>query len=256
MKDIEKVLQLALTAGAEKLRSLAHHHSPQVITNILLNQNVTEEVVLLIAKRKNISPDVIELLYNDKRWKENYKFILALCKNPRTPQKISLSLLKSLRILDLADLTRNQSVPINIKLKAEENINEKIISLPLGIKISLARRASSAVLVRLIEDGMKEVVPVCLDSPYIIEPDICKIINRKKTASHVIRKIAEHPKWSSRYQVQWSLILNNHTPLVCVVEFLKKMRTTDLKELYALALTPASTRPFIYNELLERGGGN
>jgi hypothetical protein len=252
MKDIDKAMQLASTAGEEELKLLAYHPSSKVILKLLLNSNLTEDVALIIASRKNISSEILEHLYNDLRWRECYRIMHALCKNPKTPHKISLSLIKYLRIFDLADLTRNQHIPINVRMKAEGKINEKILSLPLGIKKTLAKRANSNVLMKLIEDGMKDVVDICLDSPYMTEGDISKIISMKKISSHVIYKIACHPKWSRRYQIQWALILNNHTPLSRVVNLLKNIKTTDLKELYSAPEVPLSTKPFIYRELLER----
>jgi len=252
MKDIEKALQRASTGNEEELRLLVYHPSPPVISRLLLNENLTEELAIIIANRKNLSADTLENLYHDIRWKESYRVMLALCKNRKTPQKISLSIIKSLRVLDLADITRNQHVPINVRIKAESAIIEKILPMPLGIKKTLARKASSTVLMKLIEDGMKDVVSICLDSPNLTEGDIYKIVSLKKTASHVIRQIAHHPKWSSRYQIQWALILNNYTPLSCVVNFLKKMKTTDLKKLHATPEVPSSTKPFIHRELLER----
>ena len=252
MMEVDKALHMANTADEEDLKSLVHHPSSKVISKILLNRSLSEGLVIIIANRKNVNAEILESLYNDIRWKDSYRVKLALCKNPKTPRRISLSIIKSLKIFDLADLTRNHNVPIDLRIKAEANIIEKILSLPLGIKLSIARRASSNVLVRLIVDGMKEVVIICLDSPYITEGDICKIVSMKKTTSQVIRQIANHPKWSYRYDVQWALILNNHTPLSCVVNFLKSIRTTDLKELYNLPAVPSSTRPFIYRELMDR----
>lgn len=38
----------------EDLRSLAYHPSFSVISKLLLDQNLTEEIVLIIANRKNI----------------------------------------------------------------------------------------------------------------------------------------------------------------------------------------------------------
>lgn len=242
----------ASTGSDEELRPLAYHPSPRVLLKVLSNRNVSEDLVLIIAGRRNVTPEILESLYNDIRWRESYRVILALCKNPKTPQRISLSLLKSLRIFDQAELTRNQQVPINVRMKAEAAISEKILSMPLGIKMSLARKASCNVIIRLIEDGMKEVVPVCLENPYMTEGVICKIINMKRIASHVIRRIADHPKWSSRYDVQWSLIRNNHVPLSRVVQFLKNIKTRDLRELYSASEVPASTKPFIFRELADR----
>ena len=252
MKEIDKELQLASNGSEEELKVLVYHPSPKVILRLLSNKNLTEDLARIVANRKNVPAEILESLYNDIRWREKYRIMLALCKNTKTPQKISISLLKSLRIFDVADLTRNQQIPINLRMKAEDHINEKILSMPLGIKIALARKASGNVLMRLLEDGMKEVVAVCLDSPYITEVIICKIINMKRIASHVIRLIADHPKWSCRYDIQWSLIRNNHTPLSRVVNYLKNIKTTDLKELYVAPEVPTSTKPFLYRELMDR----
>ena len=252
MKDIDKFIQLASTASEEELKTLVHHPSSKVILKLIHNNNLTEDLALIVASRKNINPEILESLSNDIRWRENYRIMPAICKNPKTPQKISLSLIKSLRIFDIADLTRNQHVPINVRIRAEANIIEKILPMPLGIKITLARRASGNILIKLIEDGMKEVVAVCLDSPYMTEGDIYKIINMKKISSQVICQIANHPKWSCRYNIQWALIRNNNTPLSCIVNYLKNIKTVDLQELYAAPEVPSGTKPFIHRELLDR----
>jgi hypothetical protein len=257
MKDEERDIELASSGTEDDLRSLAHHPSPEVLLTLLRNKNFTEDIALIIANRKDINPEILEFLSNDLRWKGSYSITKALCKNPKTPHRLSLSLIKSLKTFDLADLTRNQFIPLNIKMKAEAEIIEKLPAMPLGIKITLAKRASSNVLMKLIEDGKKEVVAACLDSPYMTEGDIYKIISKKTISHNVIRQIAEYPKWSCRYQIQWALILNNHTPLSRVVDFLKNIKTSDLKELYEAPETPISTKPFIHRELLEReGSGN
>lgn len=253
MSDLKKALQRALEGGEEEIRSLLHHPSSQVISQLMLNPRFTDDHARIITNRRNISSEILEMLYQDRRWKDSYRILLSLSRNPKTPQYIQLSIISSLRVCDLADFTRNKQISINVRMKAELHILEKILQMPLGIKKTLARRASNTIVTKLIEDGMKEVVPVCLESPFITEGDICKVLSMKKVASHVVRLIAEHPKWSSRYHVMWALILHNHAPLVRVVEFLKKMKTQDLSELYALPNTPISTRPFVYRELLDRG---
>lgn len=252
MKDMDKDLERASSGSEEELRFLAHHTSSEILLALLNNQNLTEDIVLIIANRKDINPGQLEVLFNDIRWQGSYKIKLALCKNPKTPQRISLSLIKSLRIFDVADLTRNQFIPISIKMKAEATIIERIPTMPLGIKISLAKMVSGEVLIRLLEDGKKEVVAVCLNSPYMTEDVIFKIVNKVTISSLVIRQIANHPKWSCRYDLQCCLIRNNHAPLSRVVHFLKNIRTNNLKELYNDPEVPSSTKPFIYRELSER----
>jgi hypothetical protein len=252
MRDLEQDLQSAFVAGQEELKLLAYHPSSNVLSNMLLNRNITEDIVLIIAGRRNMSPEILESLSTDLRWKDAYRIISALCRNPKTPQKVSLSLLKKLRIFDLADLTRNPQIPINVRMRAEESINEKVLVLPIGIKKTLAKKASGKVLIKLVEDGMKDVVADCLNSPIMTEAMICRIIHMKKIASNVIRQISEHPKWSLRYDVQWALIRSHHAPLSRVVHFLENMRSRDLKGLYDASEVPSSTKPFIYRELMDR----
>lgn len=252
MKDLEKDIQRASTANEEELESLVYHPSSKVIANLIHNKNLTEDLAIIIANRKNIYPDVFESLSRDIRWKGSYKVRLALCKNPKTPQKTTLALIKSIKIFDLADLTRNPAIPINLRMRIEADIAEKLPAVPLGVKITLAKRASSNVLMRLIEEGLKEVVAVCLDSPYMTEGSIYKIISMEKISPEVIRQIARHRKWSCRYLIRWALIRNTHAPLSCIVNFLKDIKITDLKELYAAPEVPSCTKPYIYRELLER----
>jgi hypothetical protein len=252
MRDIEKDLRLASEGSDEELRSLAYHPSNRIMETLLLNRNLTEDHALIIAGRRNVNTQILESISTDMRWKDSYRVIRALCKNPKTPQKISLSFLKSLRIFDLADLTRNQQVPVTIRIKAENTINEKILSLPLGIKVTLAKKASTAVLMKLIEDGMNDVVSACLDRSHLTEGDLCKLIHMKKISSLVIRLIASHPKWSLRYSIQCALIRNQHAPLSCIVNYLKNIKSADLRELYNAPEVPSSTKPFLFRELRER----
>lgn len=250
--DLSKDLHLASAAREEELKPLVYHKSSEVIAILINNKNLTEDLAAVIADRKNIDSGILEYLSHHVRWKDSHKVRLALCKNPKTPQKITFSLIKFLRVFDLAGLTRNNVLPVNVRVRIEGEIGEKIPAMALGIKIALAKRASSNILMKLIEEGLREIVAVCLDSPYMTEGDIYKIISMKKISLHIIRMIAEHPKWSARYQIRWALIINKHAPLVCVVKFLKDMKTTDLKELYAAPDVPSSTKPYIYRELLER----
>jgi hypothetical protein len=99
---------------------------------------------------------------------------------------------------------------------------------------------------------MKEVVAICLDSMYIREGDVCKIVSLKKISSQVIFQIASHAKWSLRHDVQRALLLNNYTPLAIAIHFIEKMKTVDLAELYVTSSLPSSTKPFIYRELRDR----
>ncbi|TAN37509.1 MAG: hypothetical protein EPN25_15305 [Nitrospirae bacterium] len=253
MLPVEERIRNALSAEAADLWTAVKDPHPEVLTNAVCNPHFSEDMAFFTAKRKNVPAEVLSLLAGDRRFKDSYKLKLLLCRNPRTPQRVVFSLLKFLRIFDLADITRDQHVHINVRQKIEQMITEKLRSLPLGIKIALARRAHSNILLAVMEAGDESVIQVCLENPALTEGQICKLIAMPSTKAPVIRQITRNEKWTLRYYVRYALIRNLHTPLTRVVKFIPGIKTVDLRDLYADQKLPLATRPFIYRELADRG---
>lgn len=250
--ESEEKIRAALSAEGEELWSMIREHRAEIILNATLNRHLTEDMAVFIAKKKNTSSEALEFLAGDVRFRDSYKLKLALSKNPRTPQRVTFSQLKFLRIFDLSDLTKEQTLPLNVRQKIEQSISEKIPSMPSGVMTALARRANSTIVTFLLEKGDSKVVSACLDSPALTEGVLSTIISKKTTQPHVVKMIAEHPKWSLRYLVRFGLIRNFNTPMTHVVNFIDRMKTPDLKDLYADPKLPAAARPFIFSELTLR----
>jgi len=248
-----KRIELAASASEDELSLLVHDPSPRVILSMLGNRNVTEEHILIVANRKNLPPEVLSAIFSDKRWSESYPVRLALAKNPKTPLFTALSIARFLRLFDLVELSRNQLVPAIYRRKLEAIVVEKIPSLALGVKKTMARTAGGEILLALLKDGYPEVVKNCLENPYLVEAHLYKIISRQTTGPGTIRTIAEDRNWSCRYHIKFALIRNEHTPLARSVLFLPELKLLDLKELYRDPLLPSGVKPFIHRELVERG---
>jgi len=253
MITLDERLRCAQTARDDELWNLVRDPHPEVVLQATLNRHLTEQMAVFIAKRKNVSAEVLGVLANDARFRDSYTLKLLLCKNPKTPQRIAFSLLKFLRIFDLGDLTRDQTIPIIVRQKIELLLAEKIPALPSGVKSALARRSNSTVVLSLMERGDRHVVATCLDSAVITEGQLCALVHLSTTRPVMIRLISEHPKWSLRYAIRYALIRNFHTPMAQVTRFIAEMKTNDLKELYSYESLPTATRPYIYSELKERG---
>lgn len=250
--NIDDKVRLAQTALGDDLWLCVRDSHPQIALPCALNRNLTEEMAVYLAKKKSTPSEVLGILAGDVRFKNSYKLKVSLCKNPKTPLKVTLSLLKFIRIFDLGDLTKDQAIPITVRQKIEYVLSERIPSLPSGSRLALVKRSSSCIVLAIMERGDNKVISACLDSPVLTESHLCKVINKPSMKPHLIRMIAEHPKWSLRYSIKYALIRNLHAPLVSVKSFLGAMKTVDLKELYADKSLPLSTRPFIYRELLDR----
>ena len=245
-------LKLARTSDSEELWELVRDSSPDVVLTTIFNKNLNEDMAVFIARKRNSSPEVIGMLAADIRFKGSYKLTLAICNNPKTPLKITLSLLKFLRIFDLGDITKNHNIPISIRQKIEYSIIEKISSLPSGVKVALAKRTSINVIIRLLEKGDRKVIFSCLESPLLTEERLCTLINKPKTKHFLIKTISEHPKWSLRYGIKYALVKNYYTPMTYATKFISTLKTADLRELYSDTSLPSSTRPYIFNELALR----
>lgn len=254
MLDTETTRCVQATAAREdEITLFVHDPSPRVVRALLDNRNLTEEHVLIIANRKNLPADVLSAIFKDKRWSESYPVRLALAKNPKTPLFTALAIARYLRLFDLAELARNHLLPVIYRKKLDALVIEKIPTLAMGIKKTLAKVAAGEILLALIQDGYPDVIRLCLDNPHLVEAHLFKVINRKTTTPGTIRTIAENRNWTFRYSIKFTLIRNEHTPLARSVQFLADIKIIDLKELYRDRMLPPGTRPFVHRELLARG---
>ena len=243
----------AAAASEEEIARFLHDPSPRVMRALLENRHLAEEDVLIIVKRKNLPSDILVMVFKDKRWSESYPVRLALARNPRSPLSVSLTIARYLRFFDLEEITRSHFIPLVFRHKVEMIINERIPTMPLGNKKTLAKKAAGSVLLKLLLDADAEVVKLSLNNPHITEGHLYKVISRTDTRAETIRMIAEHPNWSSRPLIRFSLVRNAATPLSFSVRFLSEMKIMDLRELYADPSVPVTIRPFIHRELWVRG---
>jgi hypothetical protein len=253
MLSLDERIKRALTAEGDELWEMVRDTHPDVISNLILNRDLTEDMAAYIAKKRGATPEVLGFLANDARFRNSYKVKLAVCKNPATPQRVALTLLKFIRIFDLADIARIPQININVRRKIEDMICEKMRSMPTGTKTALARRANSAIIEALMQSGDERVIGACLESPMLTEGQLYKMINGSTAKAVLIGMIAGHARWSVRYHVKLALIRNFYTPMTFVSRSIRDIMSRDLRDLYHDPALPTSTRPFIFRELGERG---
>jgi hypothetical protein len=228
---------------------------PQALANASCNRNLNDDQAYFISQSKKTPAEVLGFLAGDVRFKKNYKITLALCKNPKTPQRVVLTLLKHIKLFDLADLTRNHFVPTVTRQKVQWMLIERLPGMPSGVKVALSRRVSVELLMRLMEKSDRRVVDTCLTSPILTEQHLFRVVQRPVTKQHVIQAIAGHGKWSLRYTLKYALVRNVYTPMAAVEKFIEDLKSKDLRDLYADTKVPPSTKPFIHRELLRRDEG-
>jgi hypothetical protein len=253
MATVRDLIKAAQSAEGDELWKAIKTQHPDALDNASLNRHLTEDMALYIAKNNNTTSETLGFLAGDVRFKDVYRVKLAIAKNPKCPQRVALSLIKYLRLFDLADLTRDKRIPSMFRQKIELSITEKLPAMPEGIKSALAKRVCAELVVRLMELGDRKVLSSCLESPILTEEYLTKLIRKPRTKPVVVRAIAEHSKWSVRYPIRYALIRNAHAPMEQVSEFVEQMKTQDLQDLYDDRKVPDVTKPFIFRELESRG---
>src|SRR6266478_6442975 len=253
-KDRER----ALIATGEELAGLLHHPSADVLLALLDNPALDETQVCLLLERKDLPGEILEEVARRKALLKSYRVKRSLAFHPRAPRLASLRLLRDLYLMDLVQIAILPGVSAELKRNAEEQLLARLPQLPLGQKITLARRGPARVAGALLAEGHAQVISVVLDNAYLTEAQILKALSREKVPPSVVPAIVQHRKWSISYNVRLALVRHPATPLATILSYLSQLTVSDLRELAAPGIVPESLRKYLQAEVQRRthAGGN
>jgi hypothetical protein len=244
--------QHALAATGEELAVLLHGDDDQVLLALQKNPALAETDVAVLLARKNLPVGVIEEICKRREWLKTYALKKALACYPHTPRLVSLRLLRELYLMDLVQIALLPGVSAELKRSAEDQLITRLPQLPLGQKITLARRGPARVAGLLLAEGHSLVVPVALDNTHLTAAQILKVLAREGVPESVVQAIAQHRKWSCDYNVRLALVRNPATTLTTVLSFLPELTVSDLTELAAPGIVPEPLRKYLEAESQRR----
>ena len=252
MSEEGSVRERALVASGDELAVLLHHTSADVLLALLDNPALEESHVCLLLERKNLPAEILEEVARRKPLLKSYRVKRSLAFHPRTPRLISLRLLRDLYLMDLVQVAILPGVSAELKRNAEDQLLARLPQLPLGQKITLARRGPARVAGALLAEGHAQVISIVLDNPYLTEAQILRALSREKLPTSVIPSIVHHHKWSITYNVRLALVRHPATPLASVLSYLPELTVSDLRELAAPGIVPESLRKYLQAEVQRR----
>jgi hypothetical protein len=252
VSGIEKELERARIASGEGLDGLIYHPAPAVLLALLDNPALDETKLSLLLARKDLPSEVLEEIGVRKPLLKSYAVKKALLFHPRTPRLIGLRLLKDLYLMDLVQFALSPSAPAELKRYAEEQIVARLPQLPLGQKITLARRGPARVAGALLAEGHAQVLPVALENPFLTESQVLRALAREKVPTGVVQALARHRKWSQAYNVRLAIVRNPSAPISIVLGFLPQLTVSDLRELAAPGIVPDNLRKYLEAEVRRR----
>src|SRR5437660_401708 len=252
MSATESDLDRALVATGEELAGLLHHQAADVLLALLDNPALDETQVCLLLERKNLPGEILEEVARRKPLLKSYRVKRALAFHPRTPRLVSLRLLRDLYLMDLVQIAILPGISVELKRNAEDQLLARLPQLPLGQKITLARRGPARVAGALLAEGHAQVISVVLDNPYMTEAQVLKALSREKLPVSVIPAIIQHRKWSISYNIRLALIRHPAAPLATVLSYLPHLTVSDLRELASPGIVPESLRKYLQAEVQRR----
>ena len=250
--ESESEVARARVAQGEELNGLIYHPAPAVLLALLDNPAFDGPQLTLLLSRKDLPTEILEEIGRRKTFLKSYGVKKSLLLHPRTPRLIGLRLLKELYLMDLVQFALSPALSAELKRYAEEQIVARLPQLPLGQKITLARRGPSRVAGALVAEGHAQVLPVALENPYLTEAQVLKALAREKVPVHVVQAIASHRKWSQSYNVRLALVRNPSTPISIVLGFLPHMTVNDLRVLAEPGIIAENLRKYLLAEVHRR----
>lgn len=212
-----------------------------------LSANPSEDALLAQLKDQALSAVAIEDIARNAEALKSRKVCFAVAAHAHTPRRIALRLLREMQTFDLMNYAMFPVAPADLKRVAEETLASRATSIPLGQRISLARRGSSAIAGALLKDPDWRVWTVALENPRLTEIFVVKAV-RVATSPAFVAEVARHPRWSVRAEVQVALLLNEHTPLRDALDFARRLPPNQLKDFLDASTLPERIKTHLQAE--------
>jgi hypothetical protein len=231
-RDLALCLHKVLTAGADELFQLIQDPSMELLKAALKNPSFSEPHYLAILKRRDLSEDFLRAACQSKVALESHLVRVALAHHPTIPAVQLLALLPHLHLFEMSAICTLPGVTSDQKVAAERAIIQRLPTTPLGIKVTLAHRATSAVVEQLLKEGDSRLTAACLDSGRLKEGAVFQFLRGSAASPESISMIARHQRWQSRPNVRMAILSHPRTPLVLFTLWLPTMKTAEVRNLY------------------------
>jgi hypothetical protein len=253
--DAALAAQHARSASAEEIKVLVHDASETTLLALLENPNFDEPDVVHLLERLDLTSKLLSAIADVGKWASSERVRLRLAKHPHTPKRIALALLRQLFLFDLVSVSLQPSAPADVRRAAEAIILTRIPHMPVGEKLTLARRGPSRIAGAVLAEGHPQAIKLALGNGFLTESQVLKVLAKPDITERVVIAIAQHPKWSCQYNVRLGLMRNAHTPAPIALAMLPNLTLRDLKEIAMLESLAPHLKKYIERELDRRATG-
>ena len=204
---------------------------PEFLAGAVENPELTPRELVLLLRNRQAQPDLLRRVATDREWMRNLEVRRAVALHPRTPLAILRNLVPQLYWNELLEVALSPQVNPVARRQAEIRLIARVEELAEGERVTLARRASRAVISVLIDCGSTRELQGLLGNPRMIESDAVRIASRKSASPDALALLAAHDRWGHRREVRLALIANSRTPVPSSLRILRGLSVQDLRRL-------------------------
>lgn len=125
LKVAEKI-KMGLT-GDKEWRTIMMKESNKLIQGaVMKNPRISDGEVLMVAKNKTSSDDLIRMILLNKDWVKNYEIKKALISHPKTPPPKALRFISYLTLKDIKELAKSRQVSNIVANAARKELEHRI----------------------------------------------------------------------------------------------------------------------------------
>jgi hypothetical protein len=201
-----------------------------------VNDNIAhllEEEALFVLANRNCTAAICNQIARSARLTAFYSVRLKLAAHRQTPQAHAVKLVHYLYWADLLRLSIDVKVPAQVRRTIDTIMLQQVTRLTLGDKISAARRCSAALMKVLLYDPDPKIFAALLTNPRLREEDLVALASSTRATPEQLRMLGEDQKWSYRYSIRKTLVLNPLTPRSVAASQLRHLRRDDLRAIHS-----------------------
>lgn len=242
----------ARTAAAEAIPTLLVSANGNILFALIDNPCFDETHICLLLERKDLPGILLAEIAKRRNWRANYRVRRALAGHPHTPRLTAMRLLREMHLMDLVRISLLPACSVELRHLAEERVLAQLPQLPLGQRITLARRGSARVAGGLIVLGPQQVVRIALDNSFLTESQLLRSLAKESLPAEAVEAIARHEKWSKFVNVRIALLRHPNAPIERTLSFLPELARRDLEELLDHSRLQDNVRGHLRRELANR----
>lgn len=247
-------LQEALQADSDELFHVIQDADADVVKAALRNPLIGPAHVLALLERRDLDEELLRYAGNVKAVRENHAVKIAIAGHPCTSSVQLAETLPQLYLFDLVALCTLPGASHDLKVAAERSIIQRLPTTPLGNKVTLAHRATSAVVEQLLREADPRLLAACLDNPHLKEGAVFQFLRSAASTPETISMIARHPRWHNIPNLRMAILTNPRTPLIWFTHWMHALKTPEIRTMYNSQRLSQMQRREVLAELKRRGG--